>query len=154
MFFSFQIIWMTYSLQRGKPCVEKIPWFITGGGTAGSHRLGTSLSQVEVSWASMGWGGAVSGRFLTPSSRPAVGIIYCSPLNTCFLPETLESPTQDDFPFSSCLQPCFLLSPPREVLSIAACRNQTALSSHGQLQLKSLTLSATFSFCLLCSFFG
>ena len=57
MFFSFQIIWMTYSIQRGKPCVEKTPWFITGGGTAGSHRLGTSLSQEEVSWASMGWEG-------------------------------------------------------------------------------------------------
>lgn len=53
-FFSFQIIWMTYSLQRGKPGVEKTPWFITGGGTAGSHRPGTSLSQEEVSWASMG----------------------------------------------------------------------------------------------------
>lgn len=147
---------MTYSLQRGKPGVEKTPWFITGGGTAGSHRPGTSLSQEEVSWASMGgvwYGGGSSRRFLTPSSRPAVGIIYCSSLNTCFLPETLESPTQDDFPFSSCLQPCLLLSPPREVLSTAACRNRTALSSHGQSQLRSRTLSATFSFCLLGSFF-
>ena len=59
-FFSFQIIWMTYSLQRGKPGVEKTPWLITGGGTAGSHRPGPSLSQEEVSWASMGRGGGGS----------------------------------------------------------------------------------------------
>ena len=62
-------------------------------------------------------GGGFSGRLLTPSSSPAVGIIYSSPLNTCFSPETLESPTQDDFPFPSCLQPYLLLSRPRQVLS-------------------------------------
>ena len=119
-FLSFQIIWMTYSLQREKPGVEKTSWFIPGGDAAGSARPGTSLPQEQVSCAPMGgvWY-RVGGLWEVPDSQfqPCSGNHLLQPPQHLLFSRNPESPTQDDFPFPSCLQPCLLLSLPRQALS-------------------------------------
>ena len=144
--------------QREKPGVEINSWCSAGGDTAGSD------SQAPVShrrrspvlpWVGCHTGWGCAGRSPTSSSSPAVGVIYCSPHQPLLFPRNPGNshPRWLPFFFLSATLPSPELSPQgKSSLTAEACRNLAALNAYHQPQLKSLTLSATFSFCLLCFF--